>query len=436
MAAPQKTRAEILQKFGIDQLNAMQEEAIATIPDHPECLLLSPTGTGKTLAFLLPVMEMMDRERDEVQALVVVPSRELAIQIEQVARNMGMGFKTNAVYGGRPFSKDKIDLKHRPALLIGTPGRLADHLRRKTFPARSITTLILDEFDKSLEVGYEEEMQEILRAIPWVKTKLLTSATLEVTLPSFLRMRDPVIINYLDKEASRLQMRALLSPQKDKLEALVYALRHLADQSGIVFCNFKDSIQRISDYLLQQGIEHGCYYGDMEQVDRDRTLIKFRNGTHRILLTTDLAARGIDIPEIGYIIHYHLPAKAHEFTHRNGRTARMHAEGTAFILHWDEEVLPDYLPPLETHHFSEDVPKPLPSWTTLFISGGRKDKISKSDIAGLFIKQAGLTPEDLGVIEIRTDCAFVSVPKKAVKAILPLVNNQKLKAKKVRVTIL
>ncbi len=436
MASPLKTRKEILQKLGIEKLNPMQTEALATIPSNPECVLLSPTGTGKTLAFLIPIIESLDLKCAEVQVLILVPSRELALQIEQVVREMGTGFKANAIYGGRPFSKDKVDIKHRPAILIGTPGRVADHLRKNTFPVNYLKTLVLDEFDKSLEVGFELDMREIVAALPRVKFKLLTSATHEVEIPEFLRLRNPTTINYLDRESSRLKIKAIISPAKDKLKTLGAVLHQLSDQSGIVFCNYKTSIQRVSDYLTDQGITHGCFYGGMEQIDRERALIKFRNGTQRILLTTDLAARGIDVPEISFIIHYHLPAHEHEFTHRNGRTARMHADGTAYVLHWEKEVLPDFIPPLVEAIFSESPPPANRSWSTLFISGGRKDKISKSDIAGFFFKQGKLKSDELGAIEIKQDCAFVSVPEAAVEDLIPLINNQKLKEKKVRVTVL
>lgn len=419
----------------IEQLNPMQEAAQWAIHTKPEVVLLSPTGTGKTLAFLLPVVSELDRDKAWIQAMILVPSRELAIQIEQVVREMGSGLKCNAVYGGRPFSKDKLDLKHPPSVLIGTPGRVADHLRRGTVQPESITHLVLDEFDKSLEVGFEEEMQAILEALPSLKKKVLTSATQGVDIPEFVGLEDPHYVNFLEDGVPELRIQRIVSPDKDKLETLVLALRHLGNKPGIVFCNFKDSIQRVSDYLTDHYIPHGCFYGGMEQRDRERALIKFRNGTHQLLLATDLAARGIDVPEVHFILHYHLPMKSHEFTHRNGRTARMHREGTAYVLVWEGEELPDFIQAPEILELS---PAPLPGpseWVTLFVSGGRKDKISKGDIAGLFFKQGELKKQELGVIELKQDCAFVAVAAKRVKKLLPLVDNSSLKKKKVRVRI-
>ncbi|MCS5663336.1 MAG: DEAD/DEAH box helicase [Flavobacteriales bacterium] len=431
-----KNQKNILKKLSIEKLNAMQEEAQLAIHSCSDIILLSPTGTGKTLAFLLPVIAELDPECEEVQALIVAPSRELAIQIEQVLREMGSGYKTSVVYGGRLFSKDKIDLKHRPAILVGTPGRISDHIRRNTFSTSAIKTLVLDEFDKSLEVGFETEMSDICSALPKLKKKILTSATQKVRVPKFVGLTNPVYINYLKEVESQLEVKAMISPSKDKLETLVQALDHLGNQPGIIFCNFKESIRRVSEHLTANNISHGCFYGGMEQKDRERALIKFRNGTHQLLIATDLAARGIDVPEIKFIIHYHLPMRSQEFTHRNGRTARMNKEGTAYVLYWKDEKLPDFISNLKEEKLTKVLPPETTRRTTLFISGGRKDKISKGDIAGLFFKQGGLVGDELGTIELKQDCAFVSVPDEKATKLIDVLNNSKLKKKKIRIRII
>lgn len=429
-----KNQKNILEKLGIEALNDMQQEAQHAIHSKSEIVILSPTGTGKTLAFLLPLIAGLDRSCDEIQALIIAPSRELAIQIEQVTREMGAGFKTNAVYGGTSFSKDKLELKHRPAILIGTPGRVADHLRRQTFSTGDIKTLVLDEFDKSLEIGFEAEMSEILLALPMLEKKILTSATQKIAIPSFAGLKKPAYINFLGDSRSQLKIKRILSPDKDKLETLVDALCHLGNQPGIIFCNFKETIQRVSDFLTEKKIPHGCFYGGMEQIDRERALIQFRNGTHQLLIATDLAARGLDIPEIKFIIHYQLPGRKDEFTHRNGRTARMFNDGTAYVLQWEKEELPDFIgsPGIER---LQKAPLPAVSvWTTLYVSGGRKDKISKGDLAGLFFKQGHLGKDELGTIELKQDCAFVGVHASKAKQLIKLLDNSKLKNKKIRVS--
>ena len=304
-----KNQRAILAKLRIEALNEMQKEAQLAIHSSSEVVILSPTGTGKTLAFLLPTIAELDPENPEVQILIITPTRELTIQIEQVIREMGTGYKVDAAYGGRSFSKDKISLKHRPAILVGTPGRVAAHLRRNTFSTEFITTLILDEFDKSLEVGFEDEMGEIVELLPNIQKKILTSATKGLDLPEFIELNKPIFVNHLTDGVPKLTIKTVVSDDKDKLDILYQTICHLGSQPGIVFCNFKVSIQRVSDYLTAAGISHGCFYGGMEQKDRERALIKFRNGTHQILIATDLAARGIDVPEIKFIIHYHLPLR-------------------------------------------------------------------------------------------------------------------------------
>mgnify|MGYP003110314489 CR=1 FL=1 len=436
MSKTKKDQKEILEKLGIESLNPMQMEALDAISSNASVVLLSPTGTGKTLAFLLPILEDLDPECRNIQVLILVPSRELAIQIEQVTREMGSGYKANAVYGGRAFSKDKIELSHPPAILIGTPGRVGDHLRRGTFAIENITTLVLDEFDKSLEVGFEAEMSEILATLPKLRKKILTSATQEIEIPAFAGIKDPVYINYLSSGKAQLNVKTIKSPTRDKLDTLVDLLSPLRNSPGIIFCNFKDSIQEVSDHLFKNKINHGIFHGGMEQKDRERSLIKFRNGTYQLLLATDLAARGIDVPEIQFIIHYQLPHSGPEFTHRNGRTARMNQKGTAYVLHWEKENLPDFITPTPDEKVKKSNAPTSITWETLFISGGRKDKISKGDIAGLFLKQGNLQKEELGNIELKQDCAFVAVPAEKAMELIAELNNSRLKRKKVRVSLI
>lgn len=429
-----KNQQEILQKLGIEKLNPMQEKAAMAIGSSRHVMLLSPTGTGKTLGFLLPIIAELDPDEPLVQALIIVPSRELALQIEQVVRNMGTGYKVNAIYGGRTGSKDKIDLMTPPAILIGTPGRIADRIRRKNFDTAKVTTLVLDEFDKSLEVGFEEEMKEITQAVRRARKMILTSATQGVEIPTFVNFKNPTYVDFLREKNTQLSIRRVVSPDKDKVETLVKLLHHLGDQPGIVFCNYKDTIEYISSHLQQRKISHATFYGGMEQIDRERALIKFRNKTHQLLIATDLAARGLDIPELGFIVHYQLPHREEEFTHRNGRTARMHSVGAAYLIQWQEEELPYFIKNIPIEKLTADHPLSPSVWKTLFISGGRKDKLSKGDIAGTFIQQGKLESDDLGMIEIKQDCAFVAVKANKVDHVIKSLDNTRIKKKKVRIS--
>ncbi|WP_298955630.1 DEAD/DEAH box helicase [uncultured Nonlabens sp.] len=429
-----KSRQQILDKLGIVSLNDMQQQAHSAITNHRDTVIISPTGTGKTLAFLLPVIELLNPSITELQALILVPSRELAIQIEQVIREMGTGYKANAIYGGRAGAKDREDLSHTPAILVGTPGRIADHLRRETFDPSFIKTLILDEFDKSLETGFEKEMKEIVYALPHIGRNILTSATFKADVPAFVGLQNPQVLKFEKKTDSVLQIKTLASDSKNRFLNLEQIIARTNKGNGIIFCNFKDSIEEVSEFLNGKNISHSVFYGGLEQRDRERALIKFRNGTHQLLLATDLAARGIDVPELDFIIHFELPFHKEEFTHRNGRTARMHADGTAYILYNKKYKLPDYIENSTPLEYAERLKvNQEQKWETLFISGGRKDKISKGDIAGLFFKQGNLGKDELGTIELKQDCAFVAVPFEKAYQLCQDLNNSKIKKRKVRI---
>lgn len=431
-----KNQEAILSKLGIEKLNQMQEDAFKAIASSSETILLSPTGTGKTLAFLLPIIENLNPAIKNIQVLILTPSRELAIQIEQVIREMGSGYKANAVYGGRSGSKDKVELQHPPAILIGTPGRIADHIERDTFEIQDIKTLVLDEFDKSLEIGFEEDMKFITEELSSVTKKVLTSATQKVKIPSFMGIKNPKRLNYLNNKIQNLKIQTVVCQNQDKLESLEKLLGFIGKGSGIIFCNLKSSIQTVSDFLYNKGINHGCFSGDLEQIDRERALLKFRNGTNNILVATDLAARGIDIPEMDFIIHYELPARPDEFIHRNGRTARMNSDGTAYILKSQHEELPIFIKDSEEINIDSTKKIKNSNWKTLYISGGRKDKISKGDIAGLFFKQGNINKDELGIIEVKQDCSYVAVSTNNLPTLIEKVNNSRLKKKKVRISIL
>ena len=429
---PQKDLTAILEKLGIAQLNDMQVAAMEAIPHRREVVLISPTGSGKTLAFLLPVLSFLQPEIIGVQALIVVPTRELAIQIDQVVRSLGSGWKCAAMYGGQSSSKDKAELKNPPTILIGTPGRIADHLRRGHLKSEHLHTLVLDEYDKSMEVGFTTEMTDIVSALPRLERKILTSATAKSRLPAWVDMREPLELVFESDTEERLQL--LVVPAVDKMQSLVQLLYHLGTARGILFCNRKENIRQLQEILDQHQLPHVSFHGDMEQQDREKALIQFRNGSYRILLATDLAARGIDVPELDYIIHYQLPDKETAFIHRNGRTARMHASGTAYVLQQVQTSLPAYLEQVQTFRIpAADSPPPPTDMTTLYISAGRNDKISNGDIAGFLHTIGKLPAEAVGRIELQRESTYAAVSRKQVYSLIALLNGQKVKGRKVKV---
>ena len=429
---------QILSFLKIKELNEMQLAALEANKSDNDIILLSDTGSGKTLGFLLPMLELMDPAVKITQAIIVVPSRELALQIEQVFRSMVTGYKVTCCYGGHKREIEENSLLEAPALIVGTPGRLGDHIRRGNIQTDAVRTLILDEFDKSLELGFQEEVSFIVTSLKGISKRILTSATEAVEIPDFLTLNDPQRISFLTgKQLEALAIKEVKSKEVDKLETLFQLICHLGDRPAIIFCNHRESVERTSAYLKEMDIVNVFYHGAMEQRDRETALAKFRNGTSYILVTTDLAARGLDIPYIRYIIHYHLPSNEETFTHRNGRTARMDASGTAILIIGPDERLPAYTgDEVETIQLPEEVVIPdKPKWSTLYIAAGKKDKVNKVDIVGFFTNKGQLKKEEIGLIEVKDFSSFVALRKSKVSPTLQLIKDEKLKGKKIKIDI-
>ena len=429
-----------LARLNIKTLNEMQQKTAAAMQEQDHIILLSATGSGKTLAFLLPLLESLDPEIDFCQALILVPSRELALQIDGVLKKMQTGFKITTCYGGHKREIEENNLVQPPAIIIGTAGRMADHIRRNNIKLDHIKFLVLDEFDKSLELGFLEEMEFIISSLPNVQKRMLTSATYTENIPPFVKMQDPVTLNFLpiDPTASEdLRINTLLSPAKDKLDTLLELLCYTGNTSSIVFCNHRESVERASSFLADKGLVNVYYHGGMEQHDREVALCKFRNNSSDILVTTDLASRGLDIANIRNIIHYHLPHEEASFTHRNGRTARMNNTGNVYVIYSADEPLPAYI---TNNSKPFELPERLnmpekPKWSTLFIDAGKKDKINKIDIVGFLSQKGELKQDDIGLIEVKDFTAFVAVRKSKVGNVLELIKNEKIKNKKVKIAI-
>jgi superfamily II DNA/RNA helicase len=426
-----------LENLKITALNEMQHAAL-NVAAKSDMILLSPTGSGKTLGFLLPVLDLLDQKIPFVQVLILVPSRELALQIEQVFRTMGTGFKVNCCYGGHATKIEKNNLLQPPAVLIGTPGRIAYHLRHENFKTDAIHTLILDEFDKALEFGFQNDMAAIISQLPNIKKRILTSATKMQEIPDFTGVNKPTVINFLDNQINipDLKLKAVISPAADKLDTLFSLICKIGNKPTLVFCNHREAVDRISDLLWNRGIVHDIFHGGMEQDDRERALLKFRNGSHSLLITTDLASRGLDIPEIEYVIHYQLPHNEEAFIHRNGRTARMHAKGTSYLILTEDEKLKyvDQKPEIENLPSKIILPELTP-WATLYIAGGKKDKINKVDIVGLLLQKGKLAKEDLGLIEVLDHSSYAAVKRNRIEQVVQEIKSEKIKNKKVKIEI-
>lgn len=427
---------KILQKLGIEALNAMQQEVNdAFLHSRNDVLVLSPTGSGKTLAYLLPLVQLLDATSDQVQALVVVPGRELALQSDRVLKSMGAGIRSQACYGGRAaMDEHKVLKQNRPQLVFGTPGRLNDHLSKGNIEAESIKYLVIDEFDKCLEMGFQDEMARLVESLPVLQRRVLLSATDAEQIPRFVEMGRTSRLDYLMEEqqvSDRVEVYVVNSTEKDKLPSLRQLLLQLGDEQSIVFLNYRDSVERVDAYLREQGFVTSAFHGGLDQRQREDALYKFSNGSSTVLVSTDLASRGLDIPQLDNVIHYHLPMNEDAMVHRVGRTARWDATGNTYFILGPEEHMPEFIDcHISNYSLSisdEKMKVSLPRMTTIYIGKGKKDKISKGDIVGFLCKTGGLEPSDIGRIDVADRYAYAAISRGKLQQVLRNVKGQKIK---------
>jgi len=424
----------MLEKLGITELNEMQREAYdAILRGKQDVVVLSPTGTGKTLAYLMPLVQLVDAQQEDVQAIVIVPGRELALQSDQVMKEMGSGLRSAACYGGRTAMDEHRQLnKVRPHIIFGTPGRLNDHLDKGNISPYAVRYLIIDEFDKCLEMGFHEEMARLLKKLPGISRRILLSATDAEQIPDFVQIGRVQRLDYLMEEEQvpdRVTLFEVKSPEKDKLETLKKLLCDLGDSQSIVFLGFRDAVERVDDYLRRQGFATSAFHGGMEQKQREDALYKFSNGSANVFISTDLASRGLDIPEIANIIHYHLPLNEQELIHRVGRTARWDKQGRAFFIVGPEESMPQFVDgDIQQFELSADSQQPAaPKMATVYIGKGKKDKISKGDIVGFLCKKGGLEPSEIGRISVTDRYAYAAISRPKLNQVLRLTKGEKIK---------
>lgn len=432
----------VSERLGIEHINPMQTRMMQLASESRDIILLSPTGSGKTLAFTLPVLKLLRPSTGRVQCVIVAPSRELVMQIASIVREIARGFKVTAVYGGHGVDDEVKTLSVTPDIIVATPGRLLDHIKRGNIDVLPTRILVLDEFDKSLELGFETEMKKIVSRLKNISRYILTSATDIPLLPEFLNLKNPVRLNYLDENIdlrNRQHVRRVNSDGRDKLDALLSLLRNVCSEQlerTIIFVNHRESAERVADFLVRSGVDCRLYHGALEQREREKALTMFNNGSSPVLVATDLASRGLDIEGVKQVIHYHQPLTVEAYTHRNGRTARMDKEGDIYLLVGPDEELKPFINPDDTFSCS-DMPdiflrSPL---KTLYISAGRKEKLSRGDIVGFLVQEGGLDAGDIGKINVFDHYSLVAVPKKGIKTLLEKIANRKIKGEKRKIAV-
>lgn len=422
-----------LQRQGISRLSPMQDQAYTTIlKAQTDVVILSPTGSGKTLAYLLPLVELLDAASDAVQAVVIVPNRELALQSSQVFRKLATGLRCCACYGGRPaMDEHRLLRKILPQMVFATPGRLNDHLGKDNIVADEVRYVVIDEFDKCLEMGFQEEIRIAIGQFPNVRQRILLSATDTDVIPGFVNMKRADRLDYLAKDQlnPQIEINAVKSPEKDKLETLARLLQIFGDESSIVFVNHRESAERIGSYLKAQTFYAAVFHGGLDQKQRESTLYKFSNGSINILVSTDLASRGLDIPDVQNIIHYHMPENEEIYIHRIGRTARWEKTGKTFFVLGPSETIPTYVRSTVTERLlPESLPAIVqPKMATLYIGKGKKDKISRTDVVGFLCKKCGLKSEEIGRIDVNDYFIYVAVSRTRLKQILKMSAGERIK---------
>lgn len=431
--------SNIREKLGIECLNDMQREMLDSINEPGDLVLLSPTGSGKTLAFIAPMLKELKAPNGKLQAVIIAPSRELVIQIFGIVRAIATGHKVTCCYGGHSVADERQSLSVVPSIIVSTPGRLLDHINREHINVFTTRLLVLDEFDKSLELGFHDEMKRILRRMPNISRRTLTSATMIDEFPDFLRLHQVRIVNFLaDKKEldSRLTVWSVRSDAKDKLEAALSLLKSITPGRTIIFANHRESAERIQEFLVQRGVSAGLYHGGLDQQEREMALTLFDNGSNLILVTTDLGSRGLDIADVASIIHYHLPTSREIYTHRNGRTARVAANGNVYVLLGPTEEVPDYITfndelSLNKANATAELKSQVAS---IYFNAGKKEKISRGDIVGFIANNGGITAQEIGTISLHDHYAIVAVPRAKVDDILSRIARLKIKNKRVRIT--
>ena len=426
---------EFLANAGHEKLIDIQLESINAFETHKNVILYSKTGSGKTLAFLLSLLSKNESNVDGVQAIVLAPARELCIQMEEAFKSLRSGEKVTICYGGHSIKTEENSLMNTPSVIIGTPGRISDHIERGNINLESCSFLVIDEFDKCLEFGFDDEMSFICNQIKGKHSRMLVSATKIEKIPGFLGAENYHIIDKLRSDNQIKIKEYVVNYDGDVIDTLAQLIASLNNERTIVFCNYREVTEDVSERLKSFNITSTYYHGGLMQQERERALMKFRNGSSTVLVCTDLGSRGLDIPDVNHIIHYQYPASREAFIHRTGRTARMTANGNSYLLKGPSVQIPEYmeLPDSKLELKNQSRTAIIPDWTTLYFSAGKKDKVNKIDIVGFLMKKGNLAKNEIGLITVNDHACYAAVKREKAKTVLNRVRNEKVKGRRLKI---
>ena len=448
---------EVVRELGYEKLTPIQAKSIPLLLSGKDLIGQSKTGSGKTAAFALPVLSSIQVKQRQIQALVLCPTRELCTQVAREFRKLGRrhaGFQALILSGGTPIYPQLVSLERGAHVVVGTPGRVLDHLSRKTLDLRFVRTFILDEADRMLDMGFEDDMKTILAELPKSRQTVFFSATFPKTIEALSRhyQRNPerVTIEETTQAAPLIRQVVYEVTPDQKFDTLLWTMHQNQPESAIVFCNLKETVNELARALKSAGISCECLHGDLEQSARDRVMAKFRNQSTRILVATDVAARGIDVESLDAVFNFDLPAQSAVYVHRIGRTGRAGKKGLAisFVTSRqmakvaDIEELTGFTIQRKTAGSlgakaaaSNQVLEGTAKMQTLYIAGGRKDKVRPGDILGALTGEAGgLRGEKVGKIEIHDRFSYVAVSADVASLALQRLQDGRIKGRRFKVT--
>ena len=427
---------QALRNAGHQELLEIQKACIDAYNAHNNIMLLSQTGSGKTLAFLLSILGDLENNSNQVQGVIISPTRELCQQIDTVFKSLKSDFKSTLCYGGHSIKDEVNSINEGTDLIIATPGRLLDLLQRRHLNLNRSHVLCIDEFDKCLELGFEKELKGISSYFKSLKKRILISATSTDYIPDFLQFKSPHVLDFLEEQQPQNLTAYSIPYSGDIKMKLAETLASFKNEKSIVFCNYREVTDDLCNYLNDHKLVSIAYHGGQDQEERNRAVIKFKNGSANILVCTDLASRGLDIPEVMHVIHYQYPSSIEAFTHRQGRTARMSAEGSSYIFTNDETQLPEYIDlPENKYTPTKNTPPTLPEWETLYFGGGKKEKINKIDLVGFLSKKGRLRPNEIGLITVLDHSSYVAISRCKARKTVGIVRKEKIKGKRVKIAL-
>ena len=441
----EKEMLQTLEEIGYSSMTQVQAKTLPLTLENKDVIARAKTGSGKTASFGIALLSKLEVKKFRIQSMILCPTRELA---DQVARELKLiarfkhNIKITTLCGGMPYKPQVHSLSHQAHIIVGTPGRILKHLEEESFSTQDINTLVLDEADRMLDMGFYDDMMKVISFVPEKRQTLLFSATYPPSIENLAKdiLNNPTMIE-VDTQHTKATIEQTFyeANDSDKQNLILKLFDLYTPKSVLIFCNTKIACDELADELEDSGLSPLVLHSDLDQRDRNETLVLFSNKSYPILIATDVASRGLDIDDISLVINYDLPFTTEVYTHRIGRTARAGKDGRAVSLvnHGDIEIFEDIQEEMNSTYLLQDSDEIKASnkynfvsdWTTLFINGGKKQKVRAGDILGALTAGLGFSKDEVGKISILEFCSFVAIKSNIAKKALDGLGNSRIKGK-------